>query len=196
MGLRGGLLRAQRNCLYSLVSFGGGPSCGRRAGSNCACAPSHTHAGSDSLAPAAISPHAADPGNFVGRTSRGKRCGGFPAFNGRRIQKALRGSRASGLALKSLRIISHSSRARGRGEIIEHLYSLAGPAPHGSSLQAVCELPLPLPRNSTSSRFTCSACVQLIPCRPPFTTARRADLISLAVRTAEAAKGTIRSASP
>src|SRR5882762_51885 len=116
MGLRGGLLRAQRNCLYSLVSFGGGPSCGRRAGANCACAPSHTHAGSDSVAAAAISPHAADPGNFVGRTSRGKRCGGFPAFNGRRIQKALRGSRASGLALKSLRIISHSSRARGRAK--------------------------------------------------------------------------------
>src|SRR6267378_1095450 len=76
MGLRGGLLRAQRNSLYSLVSFGGGPSCGRRAGSNCACAPSHTHAGSDSVAAAAISPHAADPRNIVGRTSRGKRCGG------------------------------------------------------------------------------------------------------------------------
>src|SRR5712675_725114 len=131
MGLRGGLLRAQRNCLYSLVPFGGGSSCGRRAGANCACASSHTHAGGDSVAPAAISPNAADPRNFVGRTSPGKCCGGFPAFNGRRIQKALRGSRASGLALKSLRIISHSSRARGRGETIEHLYSLAGPAPHG-----------------------------------------------------------------
>src|SRR5712664_51996 len=102
MGLRSGLLRPEWNCLYSLVSAGSRQSCRRSAQRNRADAPGPSHAGGASVAPPALSYHAAHPRHFLDRTSRAERCSRFPAPIGRRIRTASRRSRAGVSAVKEL----------------------------------------------------------------------------------------------
>jgi len=133
----------------------------------------HTHAGSDSVATAAI-PTCCRSRNFRRSSISRKCCGGFCAFNGEEFKSSSR-SRASGLALKSFVGKSHFQPSPRQGRNHRALV-LARRSARTGPVFSCLRASLALAKKLTSSRFTarrasslCSA--DLLSLR------RRADLL-------------------
>jgi len=186
-------ITASARIAYSLVSFGGGPSCGRRAGANCACAPSHTHAGSDSVAAVAISPRSADPGNFVGRTLE-ENVAALPCVNGRKNSKKLFAVPALSVPRAKEFADNQPFQPSRAGRNHRALVLVAVPPAQGLVSRPLRDF-LTLAKKLRQLAIHLLGVRQLMQCGPSFTTARRADLIIWRCALPKLL-GDIRSASP